>query len=176
MLRDLLQNSTAFLEQALCIIYAYQTIDEKVRDATRVRNGIGFNRPDAGPLSIYARRILDRRHLWGKSLVDAQNRMPKYAGQLIQSAEIQSIFQDTKPTEQTILNAEEWYKKPAQFLMGHLVHETERALLIYFDEEEREIWVPKSQIFSRIANKYFLIADWFVKKDIKPQYLLGSYV
>lgn len=74
------------LERAIVAIYDQQTATEKAVGATNEDNGIGFNGADGPKMSYYARWILSGKNLSGKHRIDAQQRIKKYAGQLVKIA------------------------------------------------------------------------------------------
>jgi len=120
-------KSDEFLEQAIWIIYEYQTSDEKMHYITRRINSIGFNKLDAPDLSHYAILISKGMHLQGQALINARMRMIKYTKQLAASEKIQSFFSHSQ-------------------VQGTILRETSLAVLIRV--RQQEIWVPKSMIFS----------------------------
>jgi len=81
-IRNNIQNDQAWLERAIVAIYDRQTEDEKAIQDAKERNNVGFNKPDSGRGSYFAKWIKDGRHLSGKHLEKARKMMIKYSGQL----------------------------------------------------------------------------------------------
>ena len=153
MIRHLLLTNTAFLEEALRIIYEHQTMEEKMWHSTHCINNTGFNKLDAPDLSRYANLIAHHGHLQGQALADARRRMVKYARQLADSETVQARLLQLQ-------------------IQGTIQRETPRALLIKVGQQE--LWIPKSVIYSPYdantnSNQPFLIADWFLQsKGLRP--------
>jgi hypothetical protein len=150
MVRELLLKNDEFLEEALQIIYEHQTWSEKVSERTRYVNKIGFNRPDGAKLSQYADLLAQGHHLKGQSLADARDRMVKYAKQLTESEEIQSLFFESQIT-------------------GVILSET--PLAVQIQAKNQVIWVPKSAIHSRYFSEKpgvqeFLVDQWVIRKKL----------
>ena len=150
MIRGFLLENDEFLEEAIRIIYGYQTWSEKIREKTQFVNYIGFNKPDGSKLSHYADLISKGNHLQGRALSDTRERMVKYARQLTASEEIQSLFFQSQ-------------------LRGEIVGET--ALALQIKVKHQAIWVPKSTIHSRYfpekaGEQDFLVDQWVISKKL----------
>ena len=147
---NLLSTDNGFLERVISILYTRQTHDERAEARTQYVNQMGFNRPDALPLSTYAQEVGKGQHLTPKECARARDRLRKYVGQLIQAPELEQFF---------------WRST----LIGEVVGETQKALQIQITEGAKPIWVPKSVIHSEYAQKgvqRFLLEPWFVEKEI----------
>ena len=150
MVRHLLLNNNEFLEEAIRILYGYQTWDEQRRGRTRLTNNLGFNKTDATDLTYYANLIAKGVHLQGQNLSNARRRMFKYAGQLAGFEKIQAILFQSQ-------------------VRGTIIRETPLALLIKV--RQQEIWVPKSKIYSRytpenLEEQEFLLDQWIITQKL----------
>lgn len=86
-IRERLASDPRWLERGILAIYANQTADEQVSEATRHDNGIGFTGADAHFMSSLAKQIEQSHRAPGERLSPKQRaiaheRMPKYARQL----------------------------------------------------------------------------------------------
>lgn len=74
-----------WIERALIVLYQQQTPEEQDAKFTTEQNGRGFNATDSTILSSFAEQLINNwdYHLSPKQLIVAQNRLPKYARQLI---------------------------------------------------------------------------------------------
>ena len=77
-----LQVSKKWVERAVVAIYNKQTEDEKVTEATKKSNGVGYNQVDAKFMSSLAEGIKKYGGLTPKQLVHARKKIIKYGGQL----------------------------------------------------------------------------------------------
>jgi|307.fasta_scaffold63554_2 hypothetical protein len=75
-------NADYNIERAIVALYTRQTAQEQAQGGTLHDNAIGFNGPDGGKLSYYARWLSSGRHLDGKFKDDAHQRIRKYARQI----------------------------------------------------------------------------------------------
>jgi hypothetical protein len=149
-----LASDDDFLSECICILYTYQTNDEKhVRGTTR-RNNVGFNKPDAAPLSKCAEWLRSGRRLGQRFLYDARDRMRKYAKQLAGIPEVDAALNDCSE------------------VMGRVEHETGGAVLLRLGAKN-PIWVPKSLIYSEFDSKdhareqVLAVKRWFVEKRLR---------
>ena len=85
-IKDKIANDDKWLVRGLLAIYAGQTEDEKVSEATLEDNGIGFNGVDAEILTRFAEWYEEKGWLSGKQLALTRKKMLKYAGQLAKIA------------------------------------------------------------------------------------------
>ncbi|MFX0133578.1 MAG: hypothetical protein ACFFDN_08040 [Candidatus Hodarchaeota archaeon] len=153
-IRVKLFNNQEFLEWAIVAIYKNQTSDEKYDRRSKYRNAVGFNKPDAGIMSYYAKWILSGNVLTGGFLSDAKERMIKYCSQL---ADI--------PETLAKLNNLETAK-----IDGKIIVETPKALLLELDPET-QVWFPKSTIVSKFQSvkeisQSFIIDKKFIDKKL----------
>lgn len=79
---NLIQTNDKVLYGALKKLYACQTVDEQREEATKERNGKGFNGVDASFLSSVAEFLLKRGYLTDKQKVCVRKRLVKYNKQL----------------------------------------------------------------------------------------------
>lgn len=77
-----LGSDSRWAERAITVLYGFQTEDEQVSNATKERNGAGFNGTDAFILSSFAEQIARGRTLSPKQQAIAFRKLPKYAGQI----------------------------------------------------------------------------------------------
>jgi hypothetical protein len=75
-----------WLERGIVAVFNRQTCDEQVVEHSKYHNLQGFSGPDAKRLTYYAKWILSGKHLSGKHVVVARERMKKYSGQLTKIA------------------------------------------------------------------------------------------
>jgi hypothetical protein len=85
-IKMMLANDTKWLYHGIVAIWKKQTEEEKTYECTVKTNGVGFNKPDAGVLSVFAEKILKEKVLNEKERVVARRIMLKYAGQLAKIA------------------------------------------------------------------------------------------
>ncbi len=154
-LRYKLFNDQNFLEWAIVAIYKNQTHDEKYINRSRYRNGVGFNKPDAGILSYCAKWILSGNNLSGEFLSEAKERMVKYCGQLA----------DIPETIVEVFNL-----KTAK-IEGKIIAETKAGLLLELDAKTK-VWFPKSTIIPNFTHlkeisQSFIIEKWIVDKKLR---------
>lgn len=83
-------------ERAILAIYKLQTVDEQAVGHTKVHNAVGFSGPDSELLTSFAQGIERYGHLTPKQLFIAQKKMPKYAGQLCDIAQIPRTIKKTR--------------------------------------------------------------------------------
>jgi hypothetical protein len=150
MILHLLLNNNEFLEEAIRILYGYQTWDEQRRGKTQLTNNLGFNKTDAPDLTYYANLIAKGVHLQGQNLSNARKRMIKYAAQLAGFEKIQAILFQSQ-------------------VRGTIIRETPLALLIKV--KQQEIWVPKSKVYSRYfpgnpEEQEFLLDQWVIAQKL----------
>ncbi len=86
-LREQLRTDERWAVQGLLRIYANQTEDEQQAHETRDHNGIGFTSLDAEYLSACAKSHLDHGFISRGRMVYVLQKMPKYAAQLMASAD-----------------------------------------------------------------------------------------
>ena len=82
-LRQRLAHNDRWALRALVRIYQNQTDDERSREATIERNGIGFTGPDAEIMTSFARQYQRRGCLSAKQMIILRRRMPAYARQIV---------------------------------------------------------------------------------------------
>jgi hypothetical protein len=95
-MRAALLANDRILAHAVLALYECQEADEQASQATRHRNGMGFDGRDAYILSSYARQVMERKEeekagtlpagyglLSPKQAAVARRKMPKYAQQLL---------------------------------------------------------------------------------------------
>jgi hypothetical protein len=87
-IKEKVATDPRWTERAILAIYKMQTREEQAKGVTKVHNGIGFTGPDGEIFSSFAQWIKLHGHLTPKQLFIAQKKMPKYAGQLCDIAEI----------------------------------------------------------------------------------------
>lgn len=87
-LRDKLRTNERWAVQGLLRVYANQTSDEQHAHETREHNGIGFTSLDAEYLSACAQSHLDRGQISRGRMVYVLQKMPKYAAQLMATADL----------------------------------------------------------------------------------------
>ena len=85
-IKDKIKTNQAWLERAIVALFDKQTRDEQATEDTHVNNKIGLNKPDAHKMSYYAKWIMAGKHLNGRFLEDARNRVLKYSKQLTKMA------------------------------------------------------------------------------------------
>lgn len=78
-----LGSNNKWVEQALLLLYRYQTEDEKEGGETVEQNGKGFNYNDAPTLSYYATELLKGNSLSSTQYLYAKMLLPKYCGQIL---------------------------------------------------------------------------------------------
>lgn len=102
-----LMTSAKWVERALLALYARQTADEQVMDATVTNNGMGFTGADAEYYSHLARFVAQSPRLPGQRLTDRQlaalrgyrngvvvrRGITKYAAQLLKVAQAREVAQ-----------------------------------------------------------------------------------
>jgi hypothetical protein len=150
LVQKLLQTNPRFVEQALVVLYKAQTQDERSKSQTCYRNQVGFNKPDAQPLSQYARKLRFGARLNPKEIRDAQYRLVKYVGQLVTASDLQELF--SRAT-----------------LVGSIVGETTNAVQVQPATGAHPIWLPKSVVYSEYSRKKdrpLLIDPWFLKREV----------
>ena len=81
-IKDLLVRNDKAVCKAVVAIWNKQTEDEKIVDATREHNGIGFNGADATFMSSLAKQFVDRGFLTPRQITYARKKIMKYSGQL----------------------------------------------------------------------------------------------
>ena len=97
--KEKIRTDNRWLFRAIIVIYSKQTADEQATDCTRHENGVGFSGCDAEILSSFARHILrwnngERKYpspLSAKQIALARKKMPKYAGQIIESSDSEAL-------------------------------------------------------------------------------------
>ena len=85
-IEEKITKDQAWLERAILALYEYQTLDERKAEISVEENNVGFNKPDAGRLSYYAKWIMNGKHLSGPHIEIARNKIQKYCGQLTKIA------------------------------------------------------------------------------------------
>lgn len=97
------KNRTAFVKQqlatnpqwavkALVRIYTEnQTAEEKVIEATKEDNGIGFTGTDGNFLSSLAKQFIAKNFLSQKQMVFVMKKMPKYHAQVIKMSNLTTL-------------------------------------------------------------------------------------
>ena len=94
-LRQRLANNDRWALRALVRIYQNQTADERCREATIERNGIGFTGPDAEILTSFASQYQRRGRLTEKQMMILRRRIPAYARQIVSqsdTARLEAVF------------------------------------------------------------------------------------
>lgn len=142
-------SSNRVLVKAIQILYEYQTSDEKDMAHTNHWNGVGFNKPDAFKLTLYAEELMKGKYLRKYEIDDARKRMVKYSSQLAR-----------------IDNLENWLFERSE-VSGIVEVETKKAALIRFGSGSK-IWVPKSTIHIDVQigiEKKYMIDNWILKRN-----------
>lgn len=85
-IREAIANDIRWAYRALVVIYANQTSDEQSAGETKHHNSIGFTGADAEILSSFAEQHQQRGSLSPRQCEILQGKMPKYAKQLLESA------------------------------------------------------------------------------------------
>ena len=83
---ELLDRSQKAVERALVVIFERQTYDEQRADATRAKNGMGFNGVHARYGSYLAKWLLSGKHLSDKHVEKARKLAKHYWRQLAEIA------------------------------------------------------------------------------------------
>ena len=80
-----LSSDRSWIERALVVLYKQQTPEERDAKATTEANGRGFNYQDSAILTSFAEQLINNwdYHLSDRQMSIAQDRLPKYAKQLI---------------------------------------------------------------------------------------------
>jgi len=81
-----LNEDPKWVERGIVAIYKRQTEDEKRSEATKIHNGVGFNKVDAGFLTSLAKAIEKYGRLTPKQLTYGRKKVMKYSGQLVKIA------------------------------------------------------------------------------------------
>jgi hypothetical protein len=89
--RAKLQTNKVWALRALELIYSYQTSDEQEHECTSYRNDMGFNGADAEFLSSLAKQYETKKFLSDKQMIYVYKKIPKYAGQVIASSDLEKI-------------------------------------------------------------------------------------
>lgn len=87
-IKEKVATDARWTERAILAIYKLQTREEQAKGFTKVHNSVGFTGPDGEIFSSFAQWIKLHGHLTSKQLFIAQKKMPKYAGQLCDLAQI----------------------------------------------------------------------------------------
>ena len=82
------QSDDRWLERAVLAIWRFQTRDEKMDEATKLNNGVGFNGTDGKFLTSLGNQLNAGRHLSEKQRYVARGKMRKYTGQLLRIIEV----------------------------------------------------------------------------------------
>lgn len=82
-LKDLIATDDRWALHALAFVYKQQTAQEKLAEATREKNGVGFTGTDGEILTSFAKQYERRGSLSPKQLALLHRRMPCYAGQIV---------------------------------------------------------------------------------------------
>lgn len=86
-IRDLLRTNDRALCRAVLAIYRRQMADEQAAQSTHYNNGVGFTAADARVMTQIAQTLIaDDYILDTVDMATARERMPKYAGQLLEIA------------------------------------------------------------------------------------------
>lgn len=85
-IREMLLTSDRALARGIVAIYRRQTPGERGAKATMEDNGRGFNASDARTFSLMAELLLAGGALTVEQKLAARERLPKYAGQLLEVA------------------------------------------------------------------------------------------
>lgn len=85
-IKDLLLTNDKAVCRGVVAIFNYQTDIEKSLEAATVRNGVGFNGPDAFILSEFAQFYKKKGFLTPKQIEVARKKIVKYSGQLARIA------------------------------------------------------------------------------------------
>lgn len=80
---EYLDKREDFLLQSIVLIYQRQDDDEQTIQQTARNNGRGFNKADANYLSECANLLIHGKLLYPNRLVEAKQRMKKYANQIL---------------------------------------------------------------------------------------------
>lgn len=177
-IRELLTKQPKFLKETLCLLYEFQTIDEKVDEYTKHTNMVGFNKPDSTKLSPIADKFQKNRRLTGEEWNDARDRMMKYAGQLSNRPETWWIIEKKFPINANIL------KETDKALMLEVNATPNRPKLFdvtgkrrYRDPVIKQKWIPKSTIHSEFdpeeyGEQEFVLDNWVIRKtlELKPSF------
>jgi len=84
-IKALLKTNNTFAVKGLLIVFNNQTEMEKASERTSLLNGKGFGAFDAELLTSFAKQWNARKWLSDKQLSILHNRMPKYAGQVLEA-------------------------------------------------------------------------------------------
>lgn len=87
-LRTQLATNAQWATKGLLRIYEYQTADEQMQEATTLHNNVGFTGVDGTILSSFAKQILKGHTMSPKQMELIFKKMPKYANQLEQVAQL----------------------------------------------------------------------------------------
>ena len=87
-IREMVGTNASWAIRALTRIYAAQTTAEQAIGTTTDHNGVGFTGADSEILSSFAEQYNRRGSLSPKQMIILHNKMPKYARQLMESAEV----------------------------------------------------------------------------------------
>ena len=101
-LRQRLAQNDRWALRALLRIYQNQTDDERSREATIERNGIGFTGPDAEILTSFASQYQRRGRLSDKQMTILRRRIPAYARQIVShsdTARLEAAFAGASHTQ-----------------------------------------------------------------------------
>jgi len=89
-IKSLLDSNDRAVERAMVVLFERQTADEQASNTTSHKNGRGFNGLDANFGSSLARQVMAGRRLSPKQLQYARKMAHKYAGQLLEEAELKA--------------------------------------------------------------------------------------
>jgi len=77
-----LYNDSSFLEDCILKLYEKQTNDEQQVEYSKYHNKEGFNAADAKQMSVWAKNILNNKHLDTSEISVARKRLFKYVNQI----------------------------------------------------------------------------------------------
>jgi hypothetical protein len=84
---DKIATDQRWLERAVLAIWRRQTMEEKLREETKVNNNVGFNGVDGTIMTSFGNQLNRGRHLSEKQTYVARKKMRKYVGQLLRIIE-----------------------------------------------------------------------------------------
>ncbi len=150
LVKNRLLSDNAFLEECMCILYRRQTEMEMQEEDTREWNGVGFNKPDSYFLSKQARWLLNGKHLGGKYLINARDKLMKYSKQLSETLEVECLMNG-------------WF-----IVWGIITKDTINAIL--FDVDGNVQWIPRSLIHNDFNDKgtgeqMLVLDDWKIQQS-----------
>lgn len=116
-LQKLVKTNDRALRRAVCLIYDYQTPEEKQERKSIEENSVGFSRIDAIELGAVAEKLKKGEEPSEGEMAKARNKMPKYWRQLMWiSKEQQKAKKEKQDVEEQAKR--DWYE--AEQFKGHI--------------------------------------------------------